>query len=82
MTIRIVARCAEKDRGGLERSLKREMRLLLTRHNIAPYQLQFPHEVDETPSIEEDTEELKSADEFVEEQKESAKDLGNEAKEE
>ena len=82
MTIRVVARCAEKDRGGLERSLKREMRLLLTRHNIAPYQLQFPHEVDETPSIEEDTEELKSADEFVEEQKESAKDLGNEAKEE
>ena len=79
MTIRIVARCAEKDRGGLERSLKREMRLLLTRHSIAPYQLQFPHEVDERPqeSLAE-TEELKSADEFVEEQKESAKDLGNE----
>ena len=78
MTIRIVARCAEKDRGGLERSLKREMRLLLTRHNIAPYQLQFEHE-DETPIEDEaSVEELKSADEFVEEQKESAKDLGNE----
>ena len=82
MTIRIVARCAEKDRGGLERSLKREMRLLLTRHNIAPYQLQFPHEVDETPAIDENAEELKSADEFVEEQKESAKNLGNEEKDE
>ena len=82
MTIRIVARCAEKDRGNLERSLKREMRLLLTRHNIAPYQLQFPHEVDETPTIDENAEELKSADEFVEEQKVSAKDLGNEEKDE
>ena len=43
MTLRIVARCNEKDRGALERNLKREMRLMLTRYNIAPYQEQFIH---------------------------------------
>ena len=81
MTIRVVARCAEKDRGALERALKREMRLLLTRNNIAPYQLQFDHEEDVRKTAAEQRKaaaELEAADEFVKEQTESAKSLANE----
>ena len=80
MTIRVVARCAEKDRAALERSLKREMRLLLTRNNIAPYQLQFDHKDDIEQSAAQKAEnerELEAADEFVAEQKEASKSIGN-----
>ena len=81
MTIRVVARCAERDRVGLELSLKREMRLLLTRNNISPYKLRFDHEEDirlsEAKKREEERE-LQEADEFVNEQKEASDDIGNE----
>ena len=71
MTLRIVARCSEANRAALERNLTREMRLLLTRHNIAPYQLQFEHEDDVKPDKAKEAEEareLKEADSFVESQ--------------
>ena len=81
ITIRVVARCAERDRGALERSLKREMRLLLSRNNIAPYQQTIEHDEDERKTAAEhrqEKRELESADEFVKEQSESAKNLANE----
>ncbi len=69
MTLRIMARCSERNRGALERNLKREMRLMLTRYGIAPYQQQFTHEdardiLDDPDEVEE----LEQADEFVERQ--------------
>lgn len=76
MTIRLVAKCAEGDRRSLERALKREMRLLLTRNDIAPYQQQFEHE-QRREETEKDREELRQADEFVEEQSASSRDLDN-----
>ena len=72
MTLRIMARCAEANRGALERNLKREMRLLLTRYGIAPYQQQFEHELDDSILNDPDeVEELEQADDFVESQGES-----------
>lgn len=69
MTIRVIARCAERNRGALERNLKREMRLLLTRYDIAPYQLAYEHDDDidacERPD---ESDELEGADDFVESQ--------------
>ncbi len=72
MTLRIMARCSEANRGALERNLKREMRLLLTRYSIAPYQQQFEHE-DHTSIVDDpsEREELEQADDFVESQSES-----------
>lgn len=84
MTLRIVARCSEANRAALERNLTREMRLLLTRHNIAPYQLQFEHEDDVKPDKAKEAEEareLKEADSFVESQDESLSKLEGEDKE-
>lgn len=82
MTLRITARCAEGDRGALERTLKREMRLLFTRFNVAPYQQVHTHEeaaVEVAEKVDKAAErEQKEADEFLEEQIESAKNLGNE----
>lgn len=72
MTLRIMARCSEANRGALERNLKREMRLLLTRYGIAPYQQQFEHELDDSILNDpEEREELEQADDFVESQGES-----------
>lgn len=69
MTIRVIARCSEKNRSALERNLKREMRLLLTRHDIAPYQLQFEHDEDDRSSLSKgEADELEGADSFVESQ--------------
>lgn len=77
MTIRIVATCKETERGGVVRSLHRELKMLLSRHDIAPYQLVFEHsEPKASNSATED--DLKEADAFNEEQKAAAKDLGNE----
>ncbi|WP_428379793.1 mechanosensitive ion channel domain-containing protein [Olsenella sp. Marseille-QA0557] len=81
MTLRIVARCNEKDRGALERNLKREMRLMLTRYNIAPYQEQFIHtDAEENVRTLKDDEELQEADDFVKSQSSSSKDIGNDNK--
>ena len=67
-----MARCSEKNRSALERNLKREMRLLLTRYNIAPYQQQFDHELNDSILDDPDeVKELEQADDYVESQSES-----------
>ena len=85
MTLRIVARCSEKNRAALERNLKREMRILFTRHNISPYQLQFEHEDEakrDKAKEAEDARELQEADSFVESQDETLSKLKGESNEE
>lgn len=82
MTIRVVATCAENDRATLERSLKREMKLLLTRNDIAPYQLVFEHDEAERKAAEArmaNAAELKEADAFNKQQASAARNVGNEA---
>ncbi len=83
MTLRVVATCAEKDRGALERSLKREMSILFARNNIAPYVVTYEHDEDEEKkTVAEkirDAVELSEADRFVDEQAVAAQALGNEA---
>ena len=82
MTIRIVARCSEKNRGAVERNLKREMRLMLTRYNIAPYTLQFPHVDDQVTKEDAKAKaELEKADELLESQDESMSKLKGDNKE-
>ena len=79
MTIRVVATCKEIDRGSVMRSLRREVKLLLSRRDIAPYQLVFDHYDAVEPAPRAVTaEELAEADEFNEEQKLASQDLGNE----
>ncbi len=80
MTIRIVATCSEKDRGGLERSLKREMSILLARNNVAPFTVAYDHEEEEKTVGEkiEEARELRQADKFADEQTRAASGLGNE----
>ena len=52
---------------------------MLSRRDIAPYQLVFDHcDVDEPAPREATAEELAEADEFNEEQKLASQDLGNE----
>lgn len=79
MTIRVVATCKETDRGSVMRSLRREVKLMLSRRDIAPYQLVFDHcdAVESAPKAA-TAEELAEADEFSEEQKLASQDLGNE----
>lgn len=79
MTIRVVATCKETDRGSVMRSLRREVKLMLSRRDIAPYQLVFDHcdAVESAPRAA-TAEELAEADEFNEEQELASQDLGNE----
>ena len=77
MTIRIVATCDEQDRGQLERTLKREMKLVLSRNDIAPYQLEFTHGQTSEVRSAENMAELRQADQFKEQQEEAAKTIGN-----
>lgn len=79
MTIRVVATCKEIDRGSVMRSLRREVKLMLSRRDIAPYQLVFDHcdAVESAPRAAA-AEELAEADEFNEEQELASQDLGNE----
>ena len=79
MTIRVVATCKETDRGSVMRSLRREVKLMLSRRDIAPYQLVFDHcdAVESAPKAA-TAEELAEADEFNEEQELASQDLGNE----
>lgn len=79
MTIRVVATCKETDRGSVMRSLRREVKLMLSRRDIAPYQLVFDHcdAVESAPRAAA-AEELAEADEFNEEQELASQDLGNE----
>lgn len=85
MTLRVVARCSEKNRAALERNLKREMRILFTRHDISPYQLQFEHEDEAKPDKAKeakDARELQEADSFVESQDETLSKLKGKSNEE
>jgi moderate conductance mechanosensitive channel len=79
MTIRVVATCSEGDRGALERTLKREMKLLLTRNDIAPFVKEYDHEVEEK-TVEEklaEAAELRAADRFTAQQEDAAEKVGN-----
>lgn len=82
MTIRVVATCSETDRAALERSLKREMKLLLSRNDIAPYQLTCEHDEAEPTADElmESAAQLKEADAFSEQQASAARNVGNDAR--
>ena len=75
MVIRVVATCKEKDRGAVMRSLRREIKLALSRFDVAPYQLVYTHEV-----VKENYQakrELREADAFNKEQAEAAEQLAN-----
>ena len=76
-TVRIVATCAEQNRAQLERDLKREVKLLMSRYDIAPYQQSITHEQNKPKETAKDKREQATADRFNEEQKESAKLIGN-----
>ena len=78
MTIRVVATCKETDRSQVTRSLQREMKLLLSRYDVAPYQLVYDHEsVDDSKKP--TSSEQRSADQYSKEQEEAARELGNES---
>ncbi len=79
MTIRVVATCKEKDRGALMRALRRELKLALSRNDVAPYQLVYNHEVRQENY--QTRMEQKSADDFNKEQIEAAQELGEESSE-
>ena len=78
VTIRVVVQCAENARGQLERDLRREMKLIFDEHNIMiPYSQVVVHQPSEfaKPTL---GDQLR-ADQFNDEQKIAAKDLGNES---
>ena len=77
MTIRVVATCKEKQRSALVRSLRREMKLLLARHDVAPFRVVDEHARKDGDKAA-DRRERRSADRFSEEQEIASKDLGNE----
>ena len=81
VNIRIVVQCNEADRIQLERDLNREMKLLFDKYDISiPYpQVVLNQPIEYRKATDE---EKRSADAFNEEQKNAAKDLGNEEEEE
>ncbi len=71
VVIRIVAQCAEKNRGPLERDLRREMKLIFDRYDInIPYPQVVVHEPKEFKKA--TIMEQRAADRFNEEQKEAS----------
>lgn len=76
-TVRIVATCSERNRVQLERDLKREVKLLMAHHDIAPYQQWITHE-DDHQETDEEIREQQTADLFNKQQKTSASQWGNE----
>lgn len=78
VTIRVVAACTEANRSALERTLKREMGLALSKHNVAPFQTVYDHSEDikRQETLKQKLDQAK-ADKFANEQKEAAKELGN-----
>lgn len=80
VNIRVVARCAEGDRGQLTRDLNREMKLLFDKYDISiPYAQVVVHQPMEFKQATEA--ERRSADRFHAEQTAASKDLGNEESE-
>lgn len=78
VTIRIVATCVESNRATLERTLKREMGLALSKHNVAPFQTIYDHtdDIAKKQTMKEKIDQAK-ADRFATEQKEAAREIGN-----
>ena len=77
VTIRVVVQCAESSRGQLERDLRREMKLIFDEYEInIPYPQVVVHEPREFYKA--TLAEQLRADRFNDEQKEAAKDMGNE----
>lgn len=76
-TVRIVATCSERNRAQLERDLKREVKLLMAHHDIAPYQQWISHEADHQETSEE-IREQQTADIFTKQQEATASQWGNE----
>ena len=80
VNIRIVAQCAEGNRGQLERDLRREMKLIFDEHDISiPFQqvvVHQPMEYKEATLLEQ-----MRADRFNEEQRTASRDIGNEESE-
>lgn len=77
VTIRIVVQCAETARGQLERDLRREMKLIFDEHQISiPYPQVVVHQPIEYKKA--TLAEQLRADRFNEEQRQQAKEMGNE----
>ena len=81
VNIRIVAQCLEKNRGQLERDLRREMKLIFDEYDIS---IPFPQVVVNQPKefLEATLAEQMRADRFNEQQKEASRDIGNEEEDE
>ena len=81
MNIRIVAQCLEKNRGQLERDLRREMKLIFDEYDIS---IPFPQVVVNQPKefLEATLAEQMRADRFNAQQKEASRDIGNEEEDE
>ena len=77
VNIKIVAECAEKDRGGLTNDLNREMKLLFDHYDIS---IPYPQVVINKPTVfkKATAEEKAAADKFNAEQKEAIKNLVDE----
>ena len=72
LVVRVIAQCAESDRGQLQRDLTRQLLLVCDHNDVAPYKgagEYFAEEVEATP------EERKAAAEFVKDQAEQAGDV-------
>ena len=81
VNIRIVAQCLEKNRGQLERDLRREMKLIFDEYDIS---IPFPQVVVNQPKefLEATLAEQMRADRFNAQQKEASRDIGNEEEDE
>ena len=82
ITVRVVATCKEKDRGNLERSLKREMKLLLAHGGVAPFADVAEHDLGEGKTAEErkrEQREQKKADTYIKQQEHASEAVGNES---
>lgn len=77
VTIRVVVQCAETSRGQLERDLRREMKLIFDEYQI---NIPYPQVVVHQPRTfyKATLAEQLAADRFNDEQKEAARDMGNE----
>ena len=77
VTIRVVVQCAESSRGQLERDLRREMKLIFDEHDIMiPYSQVVVHQPSEFKKA--TIGEQLRADQFNDEQKKAAQNMGNE----
>ena len=81
ITVRVVATCKEHDKGNLERSLKREMKILLAHGGVKPFADVEVHEPLSNKTDEQrkkEKHEQNMADKYLKQQKEATQSLGNE----